>query len=218
MSLNGRALGLAMIAVFASSAMLASTAHAEEKTPTFTATSTPVRETGSQVEQQEITINAGTLKCEEATLLDSTGNGGMMLVMKPTYNKCKVGETSVTVEMNECEYTFEPIKTSTEDKYTGRMGILCPKEKAIKITSAVCTVTIGEQINLETVEFVNNTGAEPAKDETWRTEIKKGKYMQTGGGCPGGTGEFENLTYKGSSTIKGENALTLEPIGLWIGD
>ena len=61
------------------------------------------------------------------------------------------------------------------------MGIVCPTGKVIEISTSGCLVTIGEQINLETVEFVNNTNAEPAKDETWRTEIKNARYMQTGG-------------------------------------
>jgi hypothetical protein len=218
MSINSKALGVVMIAVFLASAMLASAAHAEEeKTPTFTATSTPVRETGTATESHTITSAAGAIKCTEANLLDSAGNGGMMLLMKPSYGGCTVAGLSVTVNMNGCEYTFEPIKTIGEDHYTGRMGIQCPSEKVIEISFKGCLITIGGQINLETVEYTNNTKAEPAKDETWRTEVKKVVYMQTGTGCNGGN-LIGELTYKGTETVKGESAETLEPIGLWIGD
>ena len=218
MTFSPKTLGLAMIAAFVASALLASAAHAEEKTPTFTGGVGLQRETGSQVEQHEITVNAGTIKCTEANLLDKSGNGGMMLLMEPTYVGCTLGGAAATVKMNGCEYTFEPIKTKEEDKYTGRMGIVCKEGTGpIEISKTGCLITIEGQINLETVELVNNTKAEPVKDETWRTEIKKAKYMQTGALCNGGSGIFENLTYNGSTTVKGETNGG-EPVDLWIGD
>jgi hypothetical protein len=212
-----KALGHVIVAVFVASAMFVSAAHAEEKTPTFTATKTPVRETGSQLEAHEITVNAGVIECAKANLIDSAGNGGMMLIMEPSYSGCTFAGLAATVKMNGCTYTFEPIKTIEADRYTGRMGILCPTGKAIEISTTGCLVTIGEQFNLETVEFTNNTNAEQAKDdETWRTAIKNAEYMQTGTLCKGGV--FANMTYSGSTTVKGESAETGEQIGLWIGD
>lgn len=142
----------------------------------------------------------------------------MMLLMEPSYVGCTLAGVSASFKTNGCEYTFEPIKTIEEDKYTGRMGIVCPTGKAIEISTTGCLVTIGEQINLETVEFINNTNAEPAKDETWRTGIKNANYMQTGVLCKGGGGIFGNMTYNGSTTVKGESTEGGEPIGLWIGD
>jgi hypothetical protein len=220
MTLNHKALWLALTCMLVTGALLAPAAHAEEKTPTFTATESPVRETGTQVEAHEITVNAGTLKCKGATLLDSSGNGGMMLVMQPSYSGCTIGGVSVTVNMNGCEYTFEPTKTTEgEDRYAGRMGILCPTGKTIEVSTSGCLVTIGEQLNLETVEFANVTSEKQVEDhETWQTSLKSAKYMQTGAFCKGGSGIFENLTYQGVSTIKGESPTTGLPIGIWIGD
>lgn len=217
MSRQHGALGLVVTAALVASALFASVAHAEEKTPTFTGGVGLARETGSQVEQQQITVNAGTLKCKQATLLDNSGNGGMMLVTEPSYAECTVGTLAATVKMNGCGYTFEPTETLAEDKYVGRMGIVCSEKNEIEVITTACTVTVGPQINLKSVEFVNNTGAEPAQDETWRTEIKGGKYTQKGALCPGGAGTFENLSYAGSSTVKGDNALG-EPVNLWIGE
>ncbi len=218
MHFNRKALGVIAVAAFIASALFASVAHAEEeKTPTFTATETPVRETGTQLESHTITVNTGQIKCSEASLVDKSGNGGMMLLMEPSYNGCVIAGLKATVNMNGCLYTFEPIKTIEADRYTGRMGIECPNEKKIEITIGGCFITIEGQINLETVEFVNNTNAEPTKDdETWKTEIKNARYMQTG--TCSTTGVFENLSYKGSTTVKGESPTTLAPIGLWIGD
>ncbi|HVO54773.1 MAG TPA: hypothetical protein VMT37_10200 [Solirubrobacterales bacterium] len=220
MSLNRKLLGLALVGMVVIGALLAPAAQAEENTPTFTATESPVRETGTQVEAHEITVNAGTLKCKGATLLDSSGAGGMMLVMQPSYTECTVGGVAATVKMNGCEYTFEPTKTTEgEDRYAGRMGILCPTGKTIEVSTSGCLVTIGEQINLETVEFANATAAKQVEyHETWQTSVKSAEYMQTGALCKGGTGVFKNLTYHGVSTIKGESPTTGEPIGIWIGD
>jgi hypothetical protein len=118
--------------------------------------------------------------------------------------------------MNECKYTFEPITTTSADKYMGRMGIVCPRGGAIKVTAGGCTITIGEQVNLESIEFINNTTAEPKKDETWTTSIKRATYMQTGF-CPGGIGIFGNMSVTGSETVKGESSLG-EPVDVWISD
>ena len=103
MTSSPKALGHVIVAVFVASAMFASAAHAEEKTPTFTATKTPVKETGSQVEKQEITVNAGTIKCTEANLTDKSGNGGMMLLMEPSYVGCTLAGVSASFKMNGCE-------------------------------------------------------------------------------------------------------------------
>lgn len=219
MPFNRKALGVVAVAAFIASALFASVAHAEEeKTPTFTATSTPVQETGTQLESHTITVKTGQIKCSEATLKDESGNGGMMLLMKAAYSGCVITGINASVNMNGCLYTFEPIKTVEADRYTGRMGVEC-EGKEIEITVGKCIIKIPGQINLETVEFTNNTNAlEPTKsDETWNTEIKNAKYKQTGT-CSAGTGEFEGLTYKGRTTVKGESKETLEPIGLWIGD
>jgi hypothetical protein len=84
MSPSHRAFGLAMIAALVVSAMFASTSQAEEGTATFTGGAGLARETASQVEQQQITVNAGTMKCKEANMIDNSGTGGMMLIMEPT--------------------------------------------------------------------------------------------------------------------------------------
>jgi hypothetical protein len=214
MSHNSKALGLATLVALVAGALLASTAHAE--TPMFKGGTGLARETGTQEAGKPITIgvNAGSLECNEANLLDNSGNGGMMLVMEPSFTKCALSGVSATVKVNGCKYTFEPTATTIEDSYSGRMGILCTGANLIEISNGKCLITIGEQISLQTVEFVNNTAAEPVKDETWRTEVSKGKYMQTGE-CAGGTGVFENMTISGSETIKGENAGG-EPVALWI--
>lgn len=214
MSHSHRTLGLATVAVFVASAMLAPLAHAEN-TPTFTAGEGLSRETGSQVEQQQFTLATGTLKCKEANLVDSAAVAGMMLIMEPSYIGCTLGGISATVTMNGCKYTFEPTSTTEPDRYMGRMGIVCPVGGSIKISNSACTVTIEEQINLETVEFENNTTAEPKKDEKWTTNIKNLTYMQTGT-CSGGTGIFEG-GMMGSETVKGESSVG-EPVDLWIGD
>ncbi|HEY2716801.1 MAG TPA: hypothetical protein VGI73_11345 [Solirubrobacterales bacterium] len=205
-----------MIAVFVAGAMLAPAAHAEEKTPTFTAGEGLARETGSQVEQQQFTLATGTFKCKEANLTDKAAVTGMMLIMEPSYSGCTLGGVTATVSMNECKYTFEPTSTTEPDKYMGRMGVICPVGGSIKISNGACTVTIEEQLNLEAVEFENNTAAEPKKDEKWTTNIKSLVYMQTGT-CSGGTGIFASGGMMGSETVKGESAVG-EPVDLWIGD
>lgn len=216
MSHSHKTLGLALVAVFVACAMLAPMAHAEETTPTFTAGEGLARETGSQIETQQFTLATGTVKCKEANLVDNAAVAGMMLIMEPSYSGCTLAGISATVTMNGCKYTFEPTSTTEADKYIGRMGIVCPVGASIKIVNSACTVTIEEQLNLETVEFENNTAAEPKKDEKWTTNVKNLVYMQTGT-CSGGTGIFGGGGMMGSETVKGESSVG-EPVDLWIGD
>lgn len=208
-----KALGAALVAVFALSALLASAAQAEE-TPTFTASKSPVRETGSQTANHVIKVNGGTIKCLEAKLVDEAGGSAMMLLFQPTYAKCTLAGIAATINMNGCEYTFEPVTKKEEDKFVGTMGIVCPVGKAIEVSAGGCVVAISAQAGLSTVEFTNDTKAEPAADETWSTNLAGGQYTE-GKLCPGGGGTFNNLTYTGGTVVKGESEGG-EPIGLWI--
>lgn len=213
MKANRGAIGLAMVAVIVACALLAPAAQAEE-TPLFRAEISPVNEKGTQSEQHVISVNAGTLKCAKVNLVDNGGNGGMALLMEPTYTECLVNGVAATVKMNGCKYEFEPIKKIEADRYSGRMGVVCPVGGKIEVATGFCLVTIEGQANKETVQIIDNTKAEPAKDETWKTEVKGVKYTQNAF-CTGGAGTFENLSYTGSETIQGTTEAGL-PDGLWV--
>lgn len=214
MNANRGAFGLAMVAVFVGCALLAPAAQAEE-TPLFRTEISPVNEKGTLSELHVISVNAGMLKCAKVGLTDNGGNGGMMLLMEPTYSECSINGVAATVKLNGCKYTFEPIKKIEADRYSGRMGIVCPAGSAIEVSVGFCVVSVGEQANKENVQIIDNTKAEPAKDETWKTEVKGVKYTQNAF-CTGGAGTFENLSYSGSETIQGTNPGTGLPDGLWV--
>lgn len=76
MTFNLKTFGYAIAAVFVASAMLASAAHAEEKTPTFTATKTPVKETGSQVETMKSPSTRGRSNAPKRISPTNLATGG----------------------------------------------------------------------------------------------------------------------------------------------
>jgi hypothetical protein len=166
-----------------------------------------------------LTTEAGQLECGKATLAGQLGAAANTLVLSPTYSECKAfGFSSATVTTNGCTYQVALAGTKSGDKYPGTMGIACPEGKAIEIVANNCTVAIGAQSGLGTVNVSNDTATTPQRLEV-AFGVAKLKYTVTKDGflCPfAGTGTKEG-GYSGPATISAANALKT-PLGLRVGE
>jgi hypothetical protein len=171
MSRNLKALGLALAAMFALSAVAAQGAFAEEF---FHTHAKHVIITGHQHPQfpEQTTIinnNAGEAKgkviCKKLTLegdeegVETPGTGtftSTTATVRPTYEECEVVspfKAAATVNTGKCHYRFTSntevtTKTPEEQKHA-RARVTCPKGENIKIEtpSTGCVITVNNEEN-----------------------------------------------------------------------
>jgi hypothetical protein len=149
---NLKALGLALVAVFAMSAVAASTASAQGAHNGMLTADGPMTLKGTQT--GELLANSLTAFGQKVTCPGNeaiyTGHkynitphekipsGETTVTITPHYGICQIAPTiKVTVDMNGCDFVFhltETVTGTTEDKYKITSTIVCPKEKHISIT------------------------------------------------------------------------------------
>src|SRR6187397_102313 len=95
---KSKAIGLALIAVFAMSALVASAAQA---TPVFTTSVSPVsvHATGEKI-GEEFTVDGVTTVCEVSHYTGTATNGSSTLTMHPTYTGCVLKGVGINVTVN----------------------------------------------------------------------------------------------------------------------
>jgi hypothetical protein len=169
----------------------------------FEAESYPVTMTGSQTGSNTFGFESQSVQCSVATFSTTLTEGSETLEVPPAYSSCLSGVTSLSIDVNECKYKFAMTSEVEEDKYKGTVDVACPSGKSIAVTSACgCTITIGSQTALGTVEYVDTTSASPKKDVDVKLEISGLKYTE-GSGCKT-PGTRSNGTYSGELTLKGD--------------
>lgn len=219
MTRNHAALGLVLLAaVLSVGATLAPAAQAD---PTFTATEYPATLTGQIEGVFESAFKGGTLKCEAGTFHGEASKASSTITFEPAYAKCKLAGLAATVSPNGCHYTFHVESTvEAPHKYSGSASITCPASKAIEIkdASGLCTVKIGTQSGLKSINFENMTN-EP-EDVTVNTSLKTLKYTSTKNNmlCALTQGTFEDGTAIGLMTVIGEEPKGEKRIGVLIDD
>ena len=185
---NLKTLGLAIVAVLALSAVVASAAGASE----FTAGSYPATATASSAKgNDDFNTEAGSVQCKAHFHVGSLAAASESVTVTPTYSECQAfGFLSATVHMNGCDYVF----------YTNeKVDLACPKEKSVVITAATCTVAIHAQGELSTVDLTPKETDVEAK-----ANVTNIKYTVTndGFGCPfSGTGEKTGASYTQNSAV-----------------
>jgi hypothetical protein len=160
-----KALGLALAAVFALSAVAASSASATAFTSTAPA-GTIEHITGTDTHGvDEFTVGESKLTCDEESFTANAATPTTTITVTPTYKKCRTtgGEEKedVTVTTNGCTYTF----TSH-----GAVTIDCPAGKVIEIhhysdpgvhKNSKCTNTVGPQNGVGALTYTHpNNGIE----------------------------------------------------------
>ncbi len=180
----------------------------------FEAESYPATITGSQVGSSSFGTESGSIECATGSYSGSLGEGSESLEVSPSYGTCDVfGLPFAAVDINECKYKFAATSKVEEDKYKGTVDISCPGGKSLAFTSGChCTVTIGSQTALATIEYVDTTSASPSKDIDIKATVSGLKYTE-GSSCSH-PGTRSNGTYSGEITVKADAEGS--PQGIWL--
>jgi hypothetical protein len=151
---NLKALGLALGAVFAFSAMAASSASAADHFTNSLGGANPVLVTGvSHNNKFEITSSKTKFECTTSKFTGTTTNGSTELTIDPSYEgtvnqtphetHCTATNGKVTVSMNGCHYVLGGNTELTEkDGTDAQVWITCPAGKVIEIKQPGTGVTI----------------------------------------------------------------------------
>jgi hypothetical protein len=203
-----KALGMALFAVMAMGAFSASMASANfhsESSHTIIDGKQPV------AEDDVFTVNAGTVKCTEASYSgtqNATTTSAVSVV--PKYTGCTAfGFVNAPIDVVDCEYEFTATTTTLHIRNVPN------KTCKITVTAFNCHVSLGAQ-TLTGITY-DNAGSEKTRDVTATANISNIKYTQESKSFPGCTnGTFTNGTYKGSGTVTGTNTAG-EQVGIWHG-
>ncbi len=213
MTRNLKALGLALAAVFAISALSAASAQAVPKFTGYETTAgnphvhTIIEGTTSEVEPKPIEkfkAGAGTVECHNKySGTDLTGDSSTLTITvtevktpntEGTHcntNVPGIGNFKTDIEFTSCDYLFHVETKLKEDEYTGKVDVKCttPGDSIhIRITNAAggtkCLITVPEQTGLSHIVYHNRTDVKPT-DITVTATVEKIKNIQTEGGILG---------------------------------
>jgi hypothetical protein len=175
MTRNLKALGLALVAVFATSVMVASTASAQVGNLGKITSDGPVTLKGTETAgENKFEAFGATVTCPGSTYTGHKVNvtphelipvNATEVTITPTYVNCVEGTNKITIDMNGCDYVLKDTTTKTagENTYTVLVDIVCPAGKSIEITGGFCTVKVGAQAN-KAGFHLKNTGTGTSND------------------------------------------------------
>jgi hypothetical protein len=198
-----KALGLTVVALMAAMALSVSAASAAEFHSEVAHTSL----SGSQIGTDVFTVNAGTVKCTEATYTGTqSAETAKTVKVLPKYSGCTAFSfVNTTIDVNGCEYEF-----SGENTDVNIVNCATP----ITVTAFNCWVTVGAQSGLKSVTYTNE-GSGTSRDVKVKVAITGIKYTQHSKSFPGcSSGTFTNGSYTGEATVKGANTAG-EQVGIW---
>jgi hypothetical protein len=154
-----KALGLALVAIGAISAVAAASASANYNIASATGGSI----SGSQTVTNEFVTTIGTVKCTTATFAASQATEtAETLTVLPTYSGCTLAGIKVNITTNKCHYLFtKPTTTEPTGTTHAIVHVKCPTAGTnafilIKDTAgAGCEVKVAEQETKGTVMMTN---------------------------------------------------------------
>lgn len=204
--MNGKfkALGITLVAIFATSAVLASAASAAEFRHEGGENARVIASNAGEGNHVFTAGLIGSISCGTATFTGTSyvTSPQATITVAPAYSSCTfLGISNVKVNMEGCTYRFNtPTGTGP---FTGTVTILCPAGKKINFEASGCKVEVGEQ----TVSSVSHTNlATSPKSVTVKSNVTGITY--TGSVlCPGATGTHSDGTYSGSAIAKAETEL-----------
>ncbi len=207
MSRNLKVLGLALVAVLALTALVGSTAQANENGK-FTAATYPSTSSGIDTGTHEFTAAGGSVKCSHGTFSGTSSEASTTQTITPVYEECTAfGFVGATVTMNGCDYMFHLTGTGAGGSYNGNVDIVCPTGKEITVDAGPCTIHIPGQNGLGAVTFTNATSG-GISDIVNHANVSgiKGSLVKNNFLCFFTAGPFTNGTYTGSTTITGKDS------------
>jgi uncharacterized membrane protein len=193
-----KALGLALVAALALTAVMASVASAQ-----FTSDKEHTILSGEQKKGTNDVFTAGSgfggITCETATFSGtSTGTSAETQVITPNYSNCEdTFERVVDLDNSSLTYTFTSGAGKGTVHVTGSMTLTVTSGGTV-----VCTVEIKAQNGNNGISYTNLGGTKGVETTTHSTNVKS----TTSGGffnCGVSNGEHTNGTYDGTSVIVG---------------
>lgn len=214
MNRNLKGLGLALVAAFAMSAFGASSASASF--PLFHVEAEDTVLTGSQGQLAALNIlttDFGELKCKDVKYIGTQEVfTTSTMTLKPKFEQCQHGGENAVVTENSCAFVFH-LGESTEP-IEAQMDIECVDGDQLVVHTEECTTTIPPQAGLKKVTFTNE-GEATTRSVIADLNVEEIHYVEHGEGCASETVTTENGTFKGKTTVTGEDSEQVH-IGLWI--
>ncbi|HET7122189.1 MAG TPA: hypothetical protein VFI17_13175 [Solirubrobacterales bacterium] len=165
---NVKALGLALVAIFAMSAMVASAAQAENGVLDLSpggGAGTKVTIKGNQVTNHSFTIAGVKVECSIVVFqpLGEYGTGATSVEVHPVYEGCTSGIGTTIVNTENCNFTLMANGSANANEEmltwnTGEVKVTCNGSTFITINAAnVCVATIATQTLSSGISFTNTT-------------------------------------------------------------
>lgn len=215
MNRNLKALGTALLAAFALSAIAAQGAIAAEDNHEFTsnaANETTVL-TGTQTTQHVFTVTGIETKCEVAEFSGTVaGNTEDTVEVHPVYEECTFGPVGVTIHTGGCTYTFD--SDTTENTHVGSVKdapVTITEDCEITLTASGCVihVTPGQTRHGVTYENIANHGPGEKNAVKVSATVSTIEVTSTGGfsclvaGLGFGVEHHTDGTYTGDTVMTG---------------
>jgi hypothetical protein len=232
-----KALGLALVAVLAMSAIVATAAQAtagtlttfpEGKTVKIAAEQTA--KFGAEAHEFVLTdheLEAGkfaNFRCETVHLhgVGTYTTGATTFTLEPTTKGCTAFGQPATITTTGCHYLLHTgTPTTPGPGWHVVKTLICTGANLIKIVTGTCELTIGSQAaeGLTTSEVTNSGPGVPetAMDLLLHTNLHSIEYKVTKDaiGCPlKGTGTFKKCDYSGTTTLKATDSTTGAAVGI----
>jgi hypothetical protein len=212
---NLKALGLALVAVFAMSAVAAGAASAEPYEFHSDGPFTTLTGTQSGATNDTFTTDGGTVTCNTATYhgqisVEETST----ISLAPTYSACTLNPFgSAVVSPNGCTYLIHADTQVGENDFTTETDIVCPPGQEITVVASLfgttkCTVHIPPQSLGTGITVTNQTTGGGVSDIQAHISFNNIRYTETAGsgfGACSSTSGTANGTYSGLATISGDN-------------
>lgn len=218
---NLKILGLALVAVCATSVALASTAAADD----FTAEVYPATVTGALDPGTDLVLGttAGTTTCTVVQEHGTLAGPATELTMTPVFQNCVGSGFPGVFDMNGCDFVY---RINGGGLTTGTMDIVCPVGQEITKTAIgggtiKCTIHIPPQTGLGGVTYANlGVFGSPTKEITVDVNINNLKYTHTKGTGLGAcvSGAANNGTLKVKTVWTGETHGGGAHVGLTLSD
>jgi hypothetical protein len=221
---NLKALGLALVAVFAMSAVAAVGAQAEtnenkESIPAFfladTTTANAIYEAEGEG-PQVFNTDFGGFVCDEVTGNGTAANTSATATLQNVAYTGGFEETAeclaleafgATVDFNTCDYLFKAVTSTGAGTAEGTADVQCATEGdkiEVIVAGGLCTVTVPAQEGLGPITYHNKVVEGLNNDQvTVDASVKNIKYEGHGLFCE--TGVRNNGTYEGNAIVKAFN-------------
>lgn len=234
MTRNFKAIGLALIAAFAMSAVMAAGAQAENGIIKGDTGEENVFLTGTATTDQLFNGALGDVTCGKTSVFEGTGkNGDTDIKVTPTYKGCTTKilgtDFSTTIDHTDCYYTFTGGNGTTVHHFKGiTVSLICPTGTGIHIkvyTSAAhttlrCEFTVTPFTDKSSITAENNTSGAVKDVDVVATvpnvavEKTSGSFLQCGGtnSTSDYTGSVTLRAYKNAAHTE-QTSLTLTDVG-----